>query len=266
MNIQILLSTMNKKNIKDVEQTLKRMKVTKSALVINQITTKINTFSNEGQHHIICKEEKGLSKSRNLAIQNFSGDVGIIADDDIVYEEDYYHKIEKAYRTHPDADIIAFYVESKNKKRPTKKQKTHRVNWITAMRISSFQITIKKGIYPSFDEEFGAGTKYLMGEESIFLYDCLRQNKKIYYIDEKIATAEQKESTWFKGYNKEYFKAEGAIFYRISSLWYIPLILQFGIRKHNKWEANIKQTINWMLEGAREYKNGRKSKCYHTSL
>ncbi len=63
------------------------------------------------------------------------------------------------------------------------------VGKLKIMRISSFQITMKKDKIKEikFDENFGSGAKYDRGEEAIFLKDCLEKGLKIIYINKKIA-------------------------------------------------------------------------------
>ena len=81
---------------------------------------------------------------------------------------------------------------------------------------------------------FGSGNKYYMGEENIFLYDCLKKKLNIYYMPVKIGTLKViNESRWFKGYNSNFFKVKGTVFYRMTNHLYILLILQFAIRKRN---------------------------------
>ena len=40
---------------------------------------------------------KGLTKSRNNAIQNATGDIGVIADDDVKYTNEYFNAILEVY-------------------------------------------------------------------------------------------------------------------------------------------------------------------------
>lgn len=265
MQLEVMLSTINLKDIGQAKELIQKMNVKTSILIINQITEDILPWNyNDGNIRIYSYVEKGLSKSRNHAINKANADIEIIADDDVIYKNDYEEIIKKAYEKYKDADIIAFYVESKNKERKIKKQKNHKVNFITAMKIQSMQITLKKdkikGI--TFNEKFGAGSKYFMGEESIFLYKCLKEKKNIYYVDEKIGEVEQKNSTWYRGFSKEFFAVEGAIFYEITKKFYKILIIQYAIRKKKEYKdkMKIKEAIKYMLEGAKKYKNNERRK------
>lgn len=258
MNVEILLSIMNQTNEKQIEEFTKQMKITGNVTVINQITDNSikETIKKSGRIRIFSYKDKGLSKSRNIALDKLESDIGVISDDDVTYVQNYKEIIKRAYEEHPDADIIAFNVNSGNPERPIKNQKTHKVNCLSTMRIQSMQITLKKGINVAFEETFGAGSKYRFGEENIWLYDCLRTGKKIYYVNEKIGDALQQNSTWYSKKDKDFMKCEGAVFYRISKTWYKLLILQYAIRKRKEYKDNltVMQAIKYLWQGAKEYK------------
>mgnify|MGYP005792699999 CR=1 FL=1 len=270
MDIEVLISTMNQKDEKTAERLFENMHIKGKATMINQITDiNIKSITKEnGEKRIYSYYEKGLSKSRNIAMKKLKGDIGIFADDDVIYNANYQNIIKKAYKNYPDADIIAFYVASKTNDRPVRKQKTHHVNFITAMKIQSFQITFKKGITIEFDEKFGAGGKYNFGEENIWLYDCIKQGKKIYYINEQIGVVSHEKSTWYSEMNKNFLENEGAVLYRISKRYYIALILQYALRKRTQYIKNIstKNAIKYLFQGAKEYKNNKEDKKHSRKI
>lgn len=116
MEVEVLLSTMNLKDINQAKKLTKQMNVNTPMLIINQITDNISPRKyDEGCVKVYSYKEKGLSKSRNRAISKSSADVEIISDDDVVYEDNYKKIIEEAYKKYKDADIIAFYVQSNDK-------------------------------------------------------------------------------------------------------------------------------------------------------
>lgn len=258
MEIEVLVSTMNRKNKEEAYKLFKNMNIKGKALMINQITDKEigETILEENEKRIYSYYGKGLSKSRNKAVEKMQGDIGIIADDDMIYNENYEDIIKRAYEKYKDADIIAFDVNSLNKKRKIRKQPTHRANFVTLMRITSVQITFKKNSAIKFDENFGAGAKYTIGEENIFLYDCRKLKKKIYYVNENIGTVTHENSTWYSKMDENLLKCEGAVLYRISPRFYLLLILQFALRKRKEYGPNISMcnAIKYLYEGAKDFK------------
>jgi glycosyltransferase involved in cell wall biosynthesis len=262
MNIEVLISTMNLSSTYDYNNLIKKMNIKTNSLVVNQCNKieKLPEQITDGTSRFLSYKEKGLSRSRNKAIENATSDVCVISDDDLRYKDDYENIIENGYKKYPDADIIAFYVDNvdKNKKRPIRRET--KINFIKSMRIQSVQITFRrKSIVDrniKFNEKFGSGAEFYMGEENIFLAQCLKKKMKIYYIPKTIATIQSNDSSWFKGFNEYYFNVKGAVYYEMSKYLYPLLILQFALRKRNiyKNEVKILDAIKYMFLGVKIYK------------
>lgn len=258
MKCEVLVSTMN---CKDKDELVKNMNI-KECIIINQVTQKNFEMLNNinGTSRILSYQEKGLSKSRNKALANSNAEICIIADDDLVYEDDYDIIIKNAYKKHPDADLIAFVVGNERRAKDKVIFKEKKLNRIQTMKLASVHITFKKSSVLEkkikFDENFGAGTNLFCGEENIFLYDCVRDGLRIYYVPQKIATLKISESSWFKGYDSQFFQTFGAVFYRISKVLSPLLILQFVIRKRKKYIHNMTtlQALKNMIKGIKKYK------------
>lgn len=261
-SIEVLVSTMNKKTKKEIQKLTNKMNIKCSSLFINQCPDEddenLLKYS-ENNSTIISIAEKGLSKSRNNAIKYCNADIGVIADDDVCYDDGFEKIVQSAYKKYKDADIIAFYVESKSKDRPTTQQRDGRKKFIGSMKISSFQITFKKDSIINneifFDERFGAGSgKFKAGEENIFLFDCLKKGLKIYYVSQRIATVDHQDSTWFSGFDKSYFETLGAAYYRMTPLFSDLLIIQFLLRKHKLYKKStpITAAIKFMYKGKKK--------------
>ena len=220
MNLEVLISCINQENM----QIIKDTGICTDATIINQCfedhfkgiddrhDLQVVPSGNNGEHRfrMLTTDTKGLSVSRNLAIQHAEGDVCLLCDDDEKLYSDYRDTILDAYLELPDADIICFRISNQ----PSRlKQETQRLTKWTAMRIASWQITfrresiIKRGI--RFDEDMGAGTGNGGGEEVKFLRDCIKAGLKAYYVPKSIGTVAQTESTWFKGFDRDFFYKRG---------------------------------------------------------
>lgn len=234
MDLEVLVSTMGINTDIENKKLIDKMQITGRSLTISQTNKESKGY---GKNRIIYSKEKGLSKSRNLAIDNADADIILLADDDVIYNKDYEKIIIDEYQKNPNADMIAFYVKSRNPERKVRKLKTGKIKWIKIFKISSFQLSFK--LYSikdlKFDENFGAGTRNFCGEETIFLGDCLKKGLNLMYIDKEIGEVEQKESTWYRGINKDFFKVEKKCFKRIfSNCWWIlwvPFVLKKKIQK-----------------------------------
>lgn len=236
-DIEVAVST---QNLQNYDVLIKKMNITSDCLLINQYDNNNPPFINS---NVINKNDKGLSKSRNVAIQNAKNNIVLIADDDISYNDDYKKIIIDAYNKYPNADIICFYVKSKNDKRKIKKMLTGKVGYVRAMKIVSCEISFKRtSIINSnlkFDENYGSGTKLNRGEEQIFLYEALKKGLKILFINKQIGEVSQNDSVWFSKYDENFFYVQGQVFKRLSPKFYKLLIFQYAIRKYFLYRHSI---------------------------
>lgn len=255
-------------HLKD-ESYIDGLNITGNAVIINQCDeiseeeiVRENLKGENQKVTYICTKDRGLSKSRNLAIDKADADICILCDNDVVYEADYEEKILSAFEKYTDADIIVFYIKRKEKPVPNFDAEK-RMGYLSVLKIFSPEIAFRRESIKDirFNEDFGAGSnKYIMGEENIFLYDALKKKKKIYYVPVQIAELKEVESTWFAGYDERFFISRGANFTAMSRLFSILLIIQFALRKTGlyKDKMSMSQAVRFMLKGRKEYLNSVK--------
>ena len=96
----------------------------------------------------------------------------------------------------------------------------------------------------------GHGNECDRGEETIFLRDCLKKGLKIRFVNKKIASVNQENSSWFKGFNKDFLYKQSKVFKRMYPKIYKLVILQFVIRKYNLYKSNVKfiEALKLMLK------------------
>jgi glycosyltransferase involved in cell wall biosynthesis len=263
VNLEVLVSTMNQKDL----TLIRKMKLKSDALIINQTDylegdyKLSNVNDNNSNIRKITFLEKGLSKSRNRALKNAKGDICLIADDDVIYNEDYVDIITNAHKEFEQYDIIVFPVPSTNVERGKKYYRSvNKIGYLRSMKVYSYEITFKRNSVISksirFNESFGAGSgRYLMGEENIFLYECLKNGLKILYLPYEIGKVTHEESTWFKGYNDKYFIDKGACYSAMSHEFSWILALQFAFRRYKLYKNSYSlfKSIMKMFEGIKEY-------------
>lgn len=186
---------------------------------------------------VIQRYEKGLSKSRNCALDHVKEGICLIADDDVVFIDDIYEKITHAYEQNSDADIISFQIETPDGE-PFKQysSKSYLHTKKTLMRVASIEITFRANkIHKSglrFDEDFGLGSTYPTGEETIFLCDAYDKKLNILYCPIPIVAHPKEHSN--ASYSIDLFKAKGAVFIRIFGLTTgCIVILLFALKKYN---------------------------------
>lgn len=255
MKLEVLVATMNQEN----HELIKKMNISTDAVIANQCNNNdIKEFSFRGKDiKYINTKTKGVGINRNIGLLASTGDILLFADDDILYEDDYEHTILKEFEKNPKADIIIFNLyDSQNNRYQIKER--HKVGYFNYMRYGTVRIAAKKNSLIkhniTFNQNFGGGSKYGSGEDTLFLTDCLKAKLNIYAVPKYIGTIkDERDSTWFKGFNEKYFKDKGALFYNITKKFYFILIIQFALRNHSKTgsQFNKREKLKLLTNGIR---------------
>ena len=255
--LEVLVSTMYQKD----DSLYQKMNISCDALIINQCDS--NSIIDNENFKIINTTERGLSKSRNMAIKESNKDICVIADDDLIYNDEMKNIISEAYKKYNDASVIAFYVESTNRNRPTSRPShSGYLGYLETMKLASFMLTIKRKDIISnnifFNTNFGAGSGiYSAGEENIFLFECLKKGLKVVYVDKTIASVSHAESTWWSNnITKKNLYDLGAAYYLMFPKLYLIAGIQYIIRKWRRIDKdiNFKLAINLFNNGVKSLK------------
>ena len=251
MKLEVLMSCMHQTDL----MLVKESRITGDVLIINQANV---DFTMEEQRtsqkvRMITTSERGLSRSRNMAIQNSTGDICLICDDDEKFVDGYEDIILDTFKNTPDADVIAFNVKNKETRLSNKLQQ---IGYLGCLKITSYQIAFRRKSVLNqkiqFDPLMGAGSGNGGGEENKFLWDCLRSGLNVYYSPSTIATVLEKSSTWFFGYDKTFFYQRGAATrYMMGGLLSVFYGIYYLLRKR----ALYKETIS-MTQAAKELLRG----------
>lgn len=256
MKVEVLVATMHQTD----RELLKRLNLQTDAVVINQCDrTAYEEIDYEG-HRVIWVDtcQRGLSKSRNMALSYASGNICIFADEDIIYPDGYGEMVKKAFEDQPRADIMAFNTECLNLKGTMKRipiekpRKAPRNKYYGSVRLAFRRNKlVKAGIF--FHTLIGAGTKYGAGEESLLLRQCRKAGMKIYENPACLATVDYTTSTWFSGYDAVYYHNKGvflALAYgKLARFYGMYFVLQ-GMRIS---ELSPKVIYGHILAGIKEY-------------
>lgn len=217
MRLETLISCMHQPD----DSIAQKSNVKSDVVIVNQCDKnemyRKEIVSDDGaqlQLTMICTTERGLSRSRNMAIAHATADICLIADDDEFFCDDAAKNILKAYEEYPEADLITFKVEGSVSSHKRYAQSTTKIGYLKALHISSVQITfrrqriIEKGL--EFDPEMGSGSGHGCGEEAKFLYDCLHKGLRIVHVPVTIASlVEGSASQWFSGRTPRFFVNRG---------------------------------------------------------
>lgn len=209
MKLEVLMSCMHRQDDKLVYTS----RLTGDVVVVNQCDREgYDEYETpRGRVRMFSTTQRGLTKSRNFAISKSQADICLLCDDDELFVPDYAEKITAAYEQLPQADVIIFKMVD----RPTAFGDAARpLRWVDCMKVSSWQISFRREKLLSsgvkFDEFLGAGTGNGAEEELKFLLDCRKAGLAIWYVPVEIASVAQTASTWFGGFNEEFFENRGA--------------------------------------------------------
>ncbi|WP_408900767.1 glycosyltransferase family 2 protein [Photobacterium piscicola] len=122
----------------------------------------------------------GLSKSRNLAIENTNAEYLWIMDDDVGIHDSALIYVEDYLKKHPKLSmLVVSHSHEEIEYLPGNKEQN--INKISAASISSIDMIIKVDLLNGirFNENFGLGAKYVSGEEYIFACNLLDKGKEI---------------------------------------------------------------------------------------
>ena len=260
-DLEILVSTMNRNTLDFLIPMFPFCHFSEySILIINQTQENNLLVSGFPSVRVINSFEKGLSRSRNLALKNAKGKIILIADDDIVYKKDFDTKIVQAHNQYQNKAVISFCIEKPNGvlfKKYLTSAKTN-LSLIELFNILSIEISINKSIFDTlgvkFDENFGLGREFEMGEEAIFLSDIKFKIDQIAFVPRIIVAHPEVSSTDKFDFAQRYY-IQGAFLSRVLKVDYFMGLaaklffdLKQGQLKLNQISAAIKNANRGKLD------------------
>ncbi len=169
--------------------------------------------------HVVTLPGKGLSRNRNNALKHATGDIALIADDDVRYCNEYFDRVIAAFKEDNKLDVAQFMIKALDggyiKDYPDYSYTYPRV--AKGMYVTSPEIALRVASAQGrlfFDERFGLGSPYFVcGEEEVLFYDAYRMGLTIRFIPEYVVDAPS-DSTGMRTYTDErVMMAKGAIHY-----------------------------------------------------
>ena len=262
MKVQVLVATIHQQDFSKVDE----MNLKTDAVFANQA----GHFDYEereydfGKVKMITTATKGVGVNRNIALLHGEEDILLFADDDLTYYDDYERKVLDAFKENPDADGFLFNFRTTEGKplgrvnKDVKVVKLHNAMAYGAINIAVKRTAIKRETI-MFNTNFGGGTDFSAGEDSLFIADMLKHGLKLYTSPEflGIVDAHLENSTWFRGYNEKYFYDKGVFFRALSSRWSCLLCLQ-DLLRHRKYRKNgftFSEAFGYMKKGMKGYRD-----------
>ena len=217
--LEILVATMNRNSWDFLDSMFMHNDLDEHhVLVINQTTDDRQLESPSQNIRVINSSEIGLSKSRNLAIDNAMGSICLLADDDVVFLKDFKDSILKAYSELTDADLICF--QTKTFKGQPFSHYPDRVSPLNGFypKVLSIEISFKQDPVKAnrlyFDENFGLGSQFEDGENRLFLKSIVDHPvMRSYFVPEFIVQHESVTSS-DEVFSDRFIHARSALSYK----------------------------------------------------
>lgn len=219
MKICVLVTTMHQNDL----SIYKKMNLSTDAIIANQCDNNSILVENINGNRVklISTDTRGASRNRNIALANAFQDDDIIlfSDDDLVFN-DYYEKIiVDEFEKNKEAEAIKFNLHDLSFERKITMKTINKFGKATRSNMGAsgvWGLAIKKSIVDrhnlKFREDFGPGTGfYYKGEDTIFLQHLIKCKIKFYRSPIDIAGIDQSKSSWFKGYDEQFFIVSGSV-------------------------------------------------------
>ena len=237
--LQMLVSAVNKDPYKMAEQ----MNIQTDAVMVDQLISSDakemlsftcnrdeETVVSGNKLRILYRDEKGVGRSRNAALDNSDHEIVQFADDDIVYLDGYADRILAEFDAHSEADILLFNVKAQAGRETYWNNDFAKVTWKNYGRYPAYAICARRDKLVEakvrYSLLFGGGAPYMNGEDSLFLHDCLKSGLNIYRTTVEIGHELGGESTWFRGFTEKFFFDRGVLYHFL----YGPMAGVFGLR------------------------------------
>ncbi|MDE1330730.1 glycosyltransferase family 2 protein [Vibrio aestuarianus] len=152
-------------------------------LVVHQMTNNqdYSLFQSKLPDNVTYKQVfgAGLSKSRNLLLDEAHADFIWIMDDDVQIDSCAKQYLNRLIEQYSDCALISVS-HAKTPLATPLNVKAKKLNCITAASVSSIDMVLQPKALQGvrFNENFGLGAKYPIGEEYIFICDLLRSGAK----------------------------------------------------------------------------------------
>lgn len=254
-SIEVLIACMNQKDL----SLYTEMNLSTNAIFANQSNEfsykKIYTKQCDNIVQMISTDQRGVGKNRNTALLYASGDILLMADEDMIYTEDYSNVVLRAFKECPKADIIVFDLHYKNTLTGAKKRikKIKRLRWYNSLSYGTARIAIKRDSLQKaniwFSVLYGGGAPYTSGEDSLFIRESLKKGLVGYTYPYVIAQVKQEDSTWFNGFTDKYYYDKGLWLANAFPLLKYPLGVYYAYRLKNSSDKSFIDMLKLIISG-----------------
>jgi len=257
MSVQLLVSCVEK----NIPELIRKMHIEGPAVIVNQCQeNKDERYASEGVAvNVYYRAERGVGRSRNLALSKADQDICLFSDEDIEYCSGYCEKIEAEFEAHPEADGILFQVEVEPSRKTYQNDSWGKVGLLNCGRYPAYSMAFRReklqktGV--QFSLLFGGGAKYSNGEDSLFISQLIKAGLHIYKSPVSIGEEIPRPSTWFTGYHEKFFFDRGVLYHFLYGSMAPVWGFRFAFCKRKEmckdipWQKAFKLILDGIKEG-----------------
>ncbi len=244
---------------RDPQALAECMRPSCDAVIVEQCDTDgREEFERNGHRIRVVRDSgRGVGRSRNQGLLYSDGEITLIGDEDIVYDDGYAELVTKTFAAHPEADVLLFNVEQSPGRETYRNTDVRRVRFYNCGRYPAYSIAIRTDRQREanvwFSHLFGGGAPYMAGEDSLFLTDCLRKHLVILRVPVCIGRETPRESTWFKGHTAQFFYDRGKLYKALYGKAAGLFAFIYLLRNRRVWLTELSFSEAWKLltEGMR---------------
>lgn len=192
MTLEVLICTYGNEGINRVAK-MNLPQVEGVKYLVSWQTNEFNLLLPDELHRkdirISTTNSKGLSVNRNHSIEKATGDICLIADDDLTYTGEQLQMVLNTFEKNPHIDIALFRHSGNNNKQYPDYEVDLNNKMPKGYYISSVEIAFRRKSIPSslrFDTRFGVGTSMPAGEEALFIHYAMKEGLKCRFFPKTI--------------------------------------------------------------------------------
>lgn len=253
--MQVLVATMHQTDTSLAE----RMNIRCDAVLANQADREeiVTVDTPYGGRKMVTTATRGVGLNRNIALMAAEADILLLADDDVVYNDDMPQAVAAAFEALPAADVIVFSMDiSKNGEITHRREKAvRRLRVHNAMRYGTYRIAVRRRALIdhniTFHRSFGGGCPFSAGEDSLFLKSCFDSGLTVYAHTYTLGICSKDTSTWFRGCDDKYFYDKGVLMRKLFPRTAYVMALYFGVRFKLPTDYGVFARLRWIYKGVR---------------
>ena len=264
MKLNILVSTIND-GIKNIEKIFLPFDNNISYIISHQITNNkdyvndVTILKQRKDATYLSLDVKGLSKNRNNCLKHIDGDIVYICDDDVSLRYEGILELIEKFKNSDNLDVLRCQVKTFGGKpyKPYKPIEYKIASLRELTNFSSIEMTVKSSFIKEnellFDENFGIGASYPIGEDFIFITDIFKKNGNIVHYPIDIVEHEDFGTGAILSDNIIF--GRGAVFRRVFGKLSFIINVYFAMKNKKKYKSKYTfwEYSTLLFQGNRDY-------------